>query len=100
MLGFYLTAMVRGWREARRHPRTDRGMYGLYVFSGLTGFIFAAQFVSIEGLEVPYFVALVGAASMKLLASASVPLTASATDAPATARDLTLPPLRWTGQKP
>lgn len=33
------------------------------------GFIVAAQFVSLEGLEFPYFVALVGAATLKLLPS-------------------------------
>jgi O-antigen ligase len=40
---------------------------GLMVITGLTGFIVAAQFVSLEGLELPYHLVLISAASAKLI---------------------------------
>ncbi len=36
------------------------------VITSLVGFMVAAQFVSLEGLEIPYYVALLGAAAIKL----------------------------------
>ena len=36
------------------------------VIAGLTGFIVAGQFVSLTGLEIPYYVTLVGAGYLKL----------------------------------
>ena len=66
LFSFYLLAALWGLRAARRHPNAETGMFGMCVFSGLTGYMIAAQFVSIEGLEVPYYLALVAAACMKL----------------------------------
>ena len=39
------------------------------VISSLIGFGIFGQFVSLEGLELPYYVALTGAAGLKLLSS-------------------------------
>ena len=36
------------------------------VIAALTGFCVAAQFVSLEALEIPYYVALLGAGALKL----------------------------------
>jgi len=66
LISFYLLAALWGLRLARKHPRTEMGLYGLYAFSGLVGFIIAAQFVSMEGLEVPYYIVLVVAAALRL----------------------------------
>jgi len=46
--------------------------------SGLTGFIISAQFVSMEGLEVPYYLAMVGAAALKIRGDVNVPIAATA----------------------
>jgi hypothetical protein len=39
------------------------------VIVSLTGFAVAAQFVSLYALEQPYYIALIGAATMKLVSS-------------------------------
>jgi probable O-glycosylation ligase (exosortase A-associated) len=66
LLGFNLLAIFRAGVLAHRHARDDLGPIGLYVFSGLCGFVVAAQFVSIEGLELPYFTVLLAAAVAKV----------------------------------
>ena len=55
---------------------------GLYVVSGLTGFIISAQFVSMEGLEIPYYLAMLGAATLKLRGDVNVPGPAAAVPLP------------------
>jgi putative inorganic carbon (hco3(-)) transporter len=49
---------------------------GRMVIAGLMGFVISAQFVTIEALELPYYIALVGAGVLKLASSRP-------TDAPA-----------------
>ena len=66
LLGFYCLAALQAFRLARKHRGSESGDLGMYVFSGLVGFIIAAQFVSIEGLEDPYFIVLVLAATLRL----------------------------------
>ena len=68
LLAFYLLAALWGLRLARAFPREEMGVNGLSAFSGLVGFIVAAQFVSMEGLEVPFYIALVAAATLRLQA--------------------------------
>jgi hypothetical protein len=81
LLGFYLLASAKclslSWKERGGWAAVN----GLFVFSGLAGFIVAAQFVTMEGLELPYYIVLVGAATLKLL---SVRDDARATGATAT----------------
>jgi O-antigen ligase len=88
LLSFYLLAALWGIRLARAHPHSEVGVHGMYGFSGLVGFIVAAQFVSMEGLEVPYYIALVVAATLKLQsqaqdAAAQAPLPVPAWGGPA-----------------
>jgi O-antigen ligase len=69
LLGFFTYAALCGLRLAWRYRQHEIGVYGLYTFSGLVGYMIAAQFVSIEGLEVPFYVALVTATALKLQSS-------------------------------
>jgi O-antigen ligase len=66
LFSFYAMATFWGLRLSYIAPRSELGQNGMYVFSGLIGFLIAAQFVSMEGLEVPFYVALVVAATLKL----------------------------------
>ena len=77
LLLLHVWGLVYGIVLARRHARDELGAIGLYIFSGLAGFMVSAQFVSIEGLELPYFTILIAAAVAKLQ-SAEVPVEAKA----------------------
>ena len=57
---FYVTSLWRAWQLARRRDDLWLSNIGCYTFTGLGGFMFAAQFVSASGIEVPYYVAIVG----------------------------------------
>ena len=46
---------------------------GRMVVAGIIGFAIAAQFVSLYGLEVPYYIALIGAGALKLSSTAPLP---------------------------
>lgn len=70
LLGFYSLCVLRLWRFARERTavpdpwlRTAARM----VIASLVGFMIAAQFVSLEGLELPYYVTLIGAGALKLM---------------------------------
>ena len=61
---FFAAAMLAALRLTRSgEPRATS--LGLYVFSGLAGFVVAAQFVSLDGLELPYYIVLVGAGAVR-----------------------------------
>lgn len=65
--GFYLMCMWRCWRTL--HTLSDRappwfGDSCRMTIASLTGFGVAAQFVSLEALELPYYVALLGAGTL------------------------------------
>ena len=83
LLLFYGVAMSKAIRL--RLDRTDawNRTAAQIVITGLTGFIVAAQFVSLEGLELPFHLVLVCAATLKL-SSAAAPATTLVT-APAAA---------------
>jgi O-antigen ligase len=78
LLSFYVITASKCWVMARRSRGTQYEALGLYVVSGLTGFIISAQFVSMEGLEVPYYLAMVGAAALKIRGDVNVPIAATA----------------------
>ena len=67
---FYLTCLWKLWLQTRpaqlrfdpRAPDIAR-----MVIVSLVGFMVAAQFVSLEGLEFPYYVVLMGAGTLKVL---------------------------------
>lgn len=69
---FYGNCLVRLWPLSREStPVPDPWMRHLarMVIASLVGFIISAQFVTVEGLELPYYVTLIGAGVLKLAAS-------------------------------
>ena len=65
---FFGSAAVRLWPVARA-PQTEANSYEVALASGvvlaIVGFSIAGQFVSVPGLEVPYYVTMLGAAMLK-----------------------------------
>jgi len=65
---FFGGAVVRLWPTARARL-TDTNRYEVALASGvilsIVGFVVAGQFVSVPGLEVPYYVTMLGAAMLK-----------------------------------
>lgn len=80
LIAFYGLGVARLWPLARgslpvSHPWLADG--ARMVIASLVGFAVAAQFVSLERLEVPYYIALIGAGVLKLASvPASVPVAA------------------------
>jgi probable O-glycosylation ligase (exosortase A-associated) len=69
LLGFYLVTMKRLWPLARQKTRAVDPWLpdaAAMVIAGLFGFMVSAQFVSLVGLEQPYYTALVGAGVLSL----------------------------------
>jgi putative inorganic carbon (HCO3(-)) transporter len=66
---FYGSCMLRLWPLARQRfegPDAFLGHCARMVIASLTGFVVAAQFVSLSGLEVPFYIVLIGAGALKL----------------------------------
>lgn len=89
LLGFYGCVIVRLWPLARgRWPVPDPWYNDAarMVIASITGFMVSATFVSLEGLEVPYYITLVGAGVLRLTspAAGAVP-AATATQSPSRA---------------
>lgn len=68
LLAFYLFTIKRLWSMARATERIAPAIANScrMVIAALVGFMVSAQFVSLSGLEIPYYVALVGAGYLKL----------------------------------
>jgi putative inorganic carbon (hco3(-)) transporter len=68
LLAFYLLIIWRLWWMAREAQvvAPDIANYCNMVIAALVGFMVAAQFVTLVGLEIPYYVAMVGAGYLKL----------------------------------
>ncbi|HEX8201003.1 MAG TPA: O-antigen ligase family protein [Isosphaeraceae bacterium] len=69
LLLFYVVCVVRIWPIARgRQPVPDPWLAtaGRMVIASLVGFMVSVQFVSVETLEPPYYVAMLGAGVLKL----------------------------------
>lgn len=68
LLGFYGFTMLRLWPIARRHRPANEWDVAIarMTIASITGFMVSAQFVSLEGLELPYYVTLLGAGTLKL----------------------------------
>ncbi len=65
--GFYLVCIWRCWIMLIRLPARAPPWFGdafRLTIASLSGFIIAAQFLSLETLEIPYYVAMLGAASL------------------------------------
>jgi O-antigen ligase len=69
LLAFYGVCVARLWRLAFKRTFTeDPWLQALarMVITSIVGFAIAAQFISLWGLEIPYYVILVGAGVLKL----------------------------------
>jgi O-antigen ligase len=69
LLAFYALCVLRLWPIAREKiPVSDPWLNHLAraVIAALAGFSFSAQFVSVTGVEVPFYVVLLGAGVIKL----------------------------------
>jgi O-antigen ligase len=67
---FYLTCIWKLWSVTKEsYPVLDPRIRDIarMVIASIIGFMVAAQFVSLEGLEFPYYVVLVGAGTLKVL---------------------------------
>ncbi len=95
LLTFYLAAMYRCWQLARTLDAYAPGAanYCRMIVAALVGFMVAAQFVTLIGLELPYYVALVGAGHLKLASRASANEVAYAAQESAT------PEYDWANQQ-
>ncbi|MBI1904246.1 MAG: O-antigen ligase family protein [Planctomycetes bacterium] len=72
LVAFYGLACIRLWPIAKRRVASASEWdvtVARMTIAGLGGFAIAAQFVSLEGLELPYYITLVGAGTLKLSAS-------------------------------
>jgi probable O-glycosylation ligase (exosortase A-associated) len=83
LLVFFLSTIGRVWFMSRRPDLPDPWLANVarMVIPSLAGFMVSAQFVSLKGLEVPYYVALLAAGAMKVAAmqkqvAAPLPTTA------------------------
>jgi probable O-glycosylation ligase (exosortase A-associated) len=76
---FFGTAMVRLWPIARAR-QTETNQNEIILASGvilaIVGFVVSGQFVSVPGLEVPYYVTMLGAAMLKTTTREAVTGTA------------------------
>lgn len=70
LLAFYWLTIIGLWRQNRRIRLYGGDPWahasGCMVITSLMGFGVSAQFVTVEALEVPYYVALLGIATMKI----------------------------------
>jgi O-antigen ligase len=66
---FYSLPLWQLWAPLRALPNNTNATYQTIagmVWAGLSGFVVAAFFVTVEGLEIPYYVVLVGSGALKL----------------------------------
>lgn len=69
LFGIYGMCMLRLWPLIRQKtPVSDPWVRHLarMVISGLVGFLASAQFVTVEGVELPYYLALMGAGTLRV----------------------------------
>jgi putative inorganic carbon (HCO3(-)) transporter len=68
LLGFYGICVTQMWRIVRnKHPAHASSPHlASMVFTAITGFFVSAQFVSLSGLEVPYYIVLAATGLIKL----------------------------------
>lgn len=69
LIAFYLICIWNLWPMTREsYPTSEPRIRDLarMVIASLAGFMVSSQFVSLEGLEMPYYVVLVGACTLKV----------------------------------
>ena len=74
LIVFFASSLLRAWQLSRRRDDPWLTAMGGFAFTGLVGFGCGAQFVSSEGIEVPFFVALVGLAALEVARQAPAPI--------------------------
>ena len=88
LLFFFLFTLVKVWPLARQ-KQTEENRYQVVMASGivmcLVGFIVTGQFVSLGGLEIPYYVAMIGVILLRNQSAAATP-TVKAAPSPAAPR--------------
>jgi putative inorganic carbon (hco3(-)) transporter len=66
ILIFYLSVITRIWPIARSDPDPSMSLYAKMIIASLIGFFVAAQFVEFPLLEQPYYIAITGAAILRI----------------------------------
>ena len=68
LLGFYLLTIKQCWRLTRPRFETTSEFadFGRMTIASLVGFMVSAQFVTVYGVELPYYVVLLGSSAIKL----------------------------------
>jgi O-antigen ligase len=87
LLGFYLYTAMKLWPLARgRVPMSDPWIQYLarMAIAAIAGFVVSAQFVSLEGAEIPYYAVLIGVGALKLHSMANNPGPSSESSDPRT----------------
>lgn len=72
-VGFFLTVLFRCWYMLQKTLNDEDAWFAdsaRMTIASLVGFMVSAQFVSLEALEIPYYVALLGAGSLVVHARA------------------------------
>lgn len=69
LLGYYVITYVASYRSIRRYNQLTSSFnkhIHMMVFTSLGSFVLSASFVSLEGLELPYYVAVLGMSANKI----------------------------------
>jgi putative inorganic carbon (HCO3(-)) transporter len=95
LASFYSVCLWRLWPLTRtKTPVADRWFRdsARMVIASITGFAVSAQFVSLAGLELPYYVVLLGAATLKLMSQPCATIVSQPAEClPAPPRTLAVP---------
>lgn len=74
LFGIYGTCLIRLWPLTRNQtPVTDpwERYFARMVIASLIGFLASAQFVTVDGVELPYYIALLGAGTLRVASAPS-----------------------------
>ncbi len=76
LMTFFAVTIWTQWKLLKRPPLAEPWFAdaGRMTIAALVGYCIAASFVSLEGLELPYYVALIGASSLRLSSFYEQPL--------------------------
>jgi O-antigen ligase len=88
--GFFLTVLFRCWYMLQKTLNDEDAWFAdsaRMTIASIIGFMVSAQFVSLEALEIPYYVALLGAGSLVVHARTVQAAQTSVSDAAASATE-------------
>ncbi len=76
LASYYILTVATLWRYSRLDNSDSQGLTpgatARMVIAAVVGFMVSAQFVSLEGLELPYYVALVGLGTLKVSSTVDI----------------------------